>query len=115
MDLSPLIAAFATGLYTVTRAAPSTVGVDGRAVQGAATTFEIQASVFPARGRELQRLPEGMRQKEHVLFYTTTPLQIIGAPDTISIRGVTYEVDSIEDWVSFGGDFYRVLAMRIGN
>jgi hypothetical protein len=115
MDLTPNIDSFATGVYTVTRRASTGVGTDGRAAPASSSTFTIEASVVPLSGRELQRLPEGMRVRDAQKLYTATPLKTIGAPDVITVGGEDYEVSSVTSWVGFGGDFYEVIVLKVGN
>lgn len=107
LDSARLISRFATGTYTVTRRTASTY-VAGRAVAGSSSTLTITASVQPASGRELERLPEGRRAKETRVLYTTTPLYVGGQgaayeADRIAIGGATWEVQHVEAWPAAGG------------
>ena len=102
MDLPDIIQSFGTGTYLVTRRAKA-VFVAGRATPGATTTISIEASVQPATGRDLLRLPEGRRTQETRLVYTTTRLTpgAQGAAyeaDLVLIEGNTWEVQHVETW-----------------
>lgn len=112
MGLSDVISTFATGTYTVTRRAASTYS-NGVRVAGSTSTLSITASVQPVTGRELERLPEGMRTTEVVKLYTTTALRTAdsGDPDHISIDGETYEVQLVERWTAKG--YYKIMALKV--
>lgn len=114
MNFAPNIAAFLTGTYTVTRRGPTTVGADGIADAATASTFTITASVQPLRGRELQRLPEGLRVAERRKLYTSTSLKVIGAPDVVSIDGDDWEVESVENYSQLG-NYYKVVVAKVGS
>lgn len=113
--ITATLGAFQTGSYTVTRRAAPGVVPDGRMHASASSTLTIQASVQPMNGRELQRLPEGARVAERKNVYTRTLLQVNGAPDVVTIDGRDYEVESIQDYVGFGADFYKVTVARVGD
>lgn len=92
---------------TLTRYPSATVGTDGRAVLGTATTSTIRASMQPPSDRQLQRLPEGLRQMVTLMAYTETALrttdQVTELPgDRITYRGETYEVGDVKQWPSAG-------------
>lgn len=115
MDTFGLISDFLTAVkYTVTRRVRATL-VKGRTIQGTATTFNILASVQPASGRDLQRLPEGRRTQETCVLFTTTLLQPGGQmaakeADRVSIDGVSWEVQQVETWRHpTGPTYYRCI------
>lgn len=113
MDAASLISHFATGTYTVTRRASKTLE-RGRAEDGATSTLTIIASVQPASGRDLMRLPEGRRSVETRVVYTATQL-LIGAQgsgfesDLISIDGNTWEVQQVQSWESVDPPYWRCI------
>jgi hypothetical protein len=116
MDLAGLVESFATGTYTVTRN-PTAPFVRGVAQPSTQQTFAIRASVQPASGKDLLRLPEGRRSNETRVIYTTTKLFVGDAgddyePDTVSIDGADWEVQHVETWVQAGlqGTGYRCIA-----
>lgn len=118
-----------TGAYTVTRTGAGDYGDalplslpyaagDGIARLPAPTTFSIQASIQPVSGRDLLRLPEGLRTQQLVCIYTDTALQTALAPsgnqaDVVAYKGQDFECQTILDW-SDSGDFFKVIAQKIG-
>lgn len=115
-DMSDVVDSMITDAYAVTRRTPSSY-VDGRLQASTDTVFEILASVQPATGRDLQRLPEGMRTAETRVIYTTSELLTQGAsqdPDIIAIEGFAYEVQTVEQWVQVG-NYYKALAQKMGH
>lgn len=108
------INALASGTYTVTRYGAGSYS-NGGATLGSSSTFTIRASVQPATGRELQRLPEGERVRDWLAIWTPTLLRTqegSSAPDRISIDGYTYEVAIVDDWMSEGG-YCKAIAQRL--
>lgn len=114
MNFSGVISSFQTGTYTVTRRGATTVGADGRADLTSSSTFAIDASVQPLGGRELQRLPEGMRVAERRKLYTTTALRLNAQPDIIAIDGDSWEVEDISRYDVLG-NYYKVLIAKVGS
>jgi hypothetical protein len=114
VNLTGVIASFATGTYVVTRRGPTTVGSDGRADLATSSTFSILASVQPMSGRELQRLPEGMRVAERRVLFTATTLQVVGAPDVVRVDGEDWEVESVENWGPAIGSFCKATIAKVG-
>lgn len=109
MDSFDVLDSFTTGTYTVTRRPRATVGGDGVFQPGAPTTFTIgdgtpfPASVQPASGRDLLRLPEGRRSIETRVVYTNFELQTGGQAtafeaDRIEIEGDSWEVQQLAPW-----------------
>lgn len=118
MNLSGLVASFSTGTYTVTRRATRTLK-DGRATVGATTTLTIVASVSPANGMDLKKLPEGRRVDGAIAIFTVTQLSIGGVnaayeADQISANGTNWEVAHVETWDDprSGGTAYRCVAVN---
>lgn len=106
MDIASLISSFATGTYTVTRTTRGTLSY-GKYQDGSTSTLQITASVSPASGKDLLRVPEGRRTNESRLLFTTTELytgDAIGElqsgylADTIVIDSKTFEVSHVEIW-----------------
>lgn len=124
MDLPDLISSFSTepagATYPVTRRPASTIDDNGRVVPSANTSVvPIIASIQPATGRDLMRLPEGRRSIETRVVYTVTKLLTgySGAPheaDWIDFDGQTWEVQHVEQWLQTGGDpAYRCVVQAI--
>lgn len=75
-----------------------------------ATTFEIIASLQPMTGRELDRLPEGLRNKGASACYSNTPLlSAIPSQNTVPDRiedpvsGEIWQVEKVDDWFATAG------------
>lgn len=119
MSLRGVIAALATGTYTVTRRAAHSYDADGLLVLGAASTFSIVASVQPVTGRNTVAVPEGYRGEEQRVIFTTTELRGLGdstaapAPDTIALGGETWTIVHTEAWYGLSGaPHWRAYAAR---
>lgn len=116
MNPADLINDFATGTYAVTRRAAATFDSRGRAVAGGTVPLTITASVQPAKGRDLLRLPEGRRSNETRVVFSATQLLVgeqaaSNESDLISIDGQTWEVQHSESWRLPGGDapYWRAI------
>jgi hypothetical protein len=110
MDLSSTVSRFATGTYVVTRDA-RTYGADGRLDTTPSSTFQVTACVQPVAGKDLERLPDGMRTRDVLTIFTATELK---EKDVVAWSGRQYEVDQVEPWSELGG-YYRALATRVGD
>lgn len=113
-DMADVVDSFATDTYVVTRRSPSTY-TNGRLDAPVNTLLSIDASVQPAMGRDLQRLPEGNRTMEVRAIYTTAELFTQGPnqdPDIIAIEGYAYEVQTVEQF-GMVGNYYKALALKI--
>lgn len=115
LNLPGLLASFATGTYTVTRRQS---GGLLRGVQATTTntTLQVQASVQPATGRDLLRLPELRRTKETRVVFSTTQL-LTGdqgqgfEADWITINGDPWEIEHVEQWLQVDSTImWRCLA-----
>lgn len=82
--------------------------VDGRYVEGTETTFQIQTSLQPIKGEELEALPEARRQSAtykiypEVLDAINLPLRTVDDenPDQIEIFGDRHEIYMLENWTN---------------
>lgn len=118
MDLASLIESFATGIYAVTRrTSPAQRFIRGVAQPTSDIVINIRASVQPASGADMLRLPELRRVNETRVVFTTTQLHISDAgdgvqADIISIDGLPWEIQHVETWVQAGleGTGYRCIA-----
>lgn len=63
----------------------------GEVVAGATTTFSILMSFQPLNGRDLDRLPEGQRERVTHKGYTETLLQV-RPPDVVTVGGEAFQV-----------------------
>ena len=59
----------------------------------------IQAHVQQASKKALENLPEGQRTTDDRVFWTETVLQ---AADLLTVGGITYKVQTNEDWIAYG-------------
>lgn len=110
MSVATVIGRFTSGTYTVTRTAAGAY-TGGIYAAGAASTFNIDADVFPVTGRELQALAEGQHGAELRQIFTLTELKTRSPttePDTVSIGGETWEVFRVDAYPSF----YRAVVAR---
>ena len=85
MNVSSLIASFATGTYTVTRTTARSLS-RGKATAGTTSSVSITGSVWPASGNDLKRLPEGRRTSEVMNLMTTTQLYVGGQGSATQTR-----------------------------
>lgn len=116
MDFSSVVLSFASS-YTVIRRSPSAFGSDGRLDAPSTSTLSVRACVQPVTGRDLQRLPEGLRTQEILAVYSMTELYTQGtsqAPDLISIDGDSYEVQSVERWGNLGA-YWKAIVLKVGH
>lgn len=124
IDLDALVASFstvnATG-YAITQRARVQYGfVRGIASATSDSTTYAIASVQPASGRDLLRLPELRRSNETRVLYMTTPLRTGDAgedreADLVLIEGEQWEVQHVETWVQSpdgSGTAYRCIVQR---
>src|ERR1700742_262514 len=124
MDIASLISSFATGdgltngNYQVTRRVACSF-VKGIAQPSTGRLITIQASVQPATGKDLLRLPEGRRSNQTRVVFTTTQLYTgdqadVYAADLISIDGDPWEIQHVEEWLQANGDVagYRCVAQE---
>ena len=115
-DMSDAIACLASGCYTVTRSSTTTV-VNGRRAAPATSTFEIVASIQPATGRDMKRLPEGIRTTEIMTVFTSTELfqalpESAREADRVAIDGGSFEMQVVERWAALG-NYWRCVVARI--
>jgi hypothetical protein len=112
------LARLCTNVYTVTRAGAGSYDTNGRFTAPSVSTFQINASIQPTAGRDLMRLPEGLRTQELISVWSLTPLQTASAPasnqaDIISYGGLNYQVQTVLDWSESGG-FGKYIAQKVG-
>lgn len=106
--ISEIIADFAQAITLKRRAAGTTTL--GRYTPGAQTTSTISGAVVPATGKDLERLPEGMRARATIRIILETELIVHPDPDEIVWLGSTYEVQHAAPWSP--GTFWDCLAVR---
>jgi hypothetical protein len=103
VNVSSLIASFATATsYTVTRTARGSVA-RGKTSAGTTSSVTIVGSIWPASGNDMQRLPENRRATSALNLVTTTELYVGGQgeayeADKVTVDGETYEVTDVDNW-----------------
>lgn len=80
------------------------------------TSFTVDASVTPVDSKDLQRLPEGMRNDGTIRIISPSRLRTAKTsqcrvPDRVDYNGVRYNVELVNDWFNSGG-FYEMFATR---
>ena len=118
LDAADVIASLDTGSYVVLRRSAAGYDDQGRAKPSSTTTLTIDASVQPASGRDLLRLPEGRRAVETRVVFTPTQLLLGGQgsaneADLISMDGRTWEVQQSEGWPGAPG-YCRAIVQVVG-
>lgn len=98
----------------VTRGSVGTTA-NGRYSPGPTSTLTIAGSVQPLNGKDLLRLPEGMRTRDLLAVFTETELRVVDAgagtpPDVLTINGAAYEVEKVERWAELGGYWKAIVA-----
>lgn len=113
MDLSAPVLDFATGTYTVTRASGVGSYVEGVFVPASTSTTGVVACVQPVSGRELQRLPEGLRAKELLSVFTVAALLVAAPgvrPDVVAIDGSNWQVERVERYAELGNYYHSIVS-----
>jgi hypothetical protein len=109
MDLSGAITNLASDSISVSRPAAATYDSKGRLVNnGTASTFSARASVQPATGKDLLRMPEGLRTTDLQAIFCATELK---TGDLVTLPEGVYQVQHVEVWAR-SGNFYRAVASR---
>lgn len=113
-NLSRLIDRFTTGTYTVTRASAANTYVDGVVVAGATTTVSVIGVVQPIPGKDLDRLPEGIRDNEVKYLWTKDELRCgpDKVPDRVSVEGSTWQVEEVRKWDTMGA-YWRAIIRKV--
>lgn len=116
MRLAGAIARLGGAPLAVTRGTAGTLAA-GVFTAGATTQLTLTAMVQPVSGRDLLRLPEGLRTRELVAVFTPTALRTTdehaGTPaDRFTWQGRTYEVQLVEEWSHLGG-YRRAVAAKV--
>lgn len=111
MNLSRLIDRFTTGTYTVTRTGAATAYTDGIRAAPATTTLSVVGVVQPIPGKDLERLPEGIRDNEVKYLWTKVELKCgpDTEPDRVSVEGSTWQVEEVRKWDTLGAYWRAVI------
>lgn len=78
---------------------------DGNWVPGSATTSTIRAAIQPASGRQLEDLPDGIRNEARWLVWSRSEIRL---DDEITHGGSCYRVMHV--WPRADGGFWRAAA-----
>lgn len=116
IDMSSVIANLGATNYTVTRRLSGGY-TDGRRNPPTETVLTVLAMVQPLAGRELDRLPEGLQDKELRAVWTQDELKMTTAddehePDVITIDGAPYQVQTVENWYQLG-NYRRFIVAKV--
>lgn len=90
---------------SLTRRAASAYDDDGNRVPGTPTTSTIRAAIQPASGRQLEDLPDGIRNEARWLVWSRSEIRL---DDEIGHAGSRYRVMHV--WPRFEGGFWRAAA-----
>ena len=109
-DLSSVVGMLATNTITVSRPAANSYDANGVAVARTFSTFDAAAAVQPVRGRDLARMPEGLRGSEMVAIHCATELRL---RDRVAVpsRG-NFEVAHVDQWGE-NGSCWKVFAKQL--
>ena len=115
-DMADAVLLLGSGEYSVTRRAAPLM-IDGRLLPSSSTTFVATGSLQPSSGRDVQRLAEGLRDRETMVLYTSLELQAatpsVGTPgDRIAVNGRDFEVQTHERWAELG-NFHRYMIVLV--
>lgn len=107
-----------SGSYVVLRTAAGAYDENGRYTAGSTSTFSINASIQPVSGRDLQRLPEGLRTLDLKSVWSRTQLFTAEAPagmqaDVITVGPHSYQVQTVLDWFSNAG-YFKYIIQKVG-
>lgn len=114
MSLTGVIGSFKTHTdLLVTRRGDGSY-TDGLFVEGAESTFPIDAVITPVTGKELRQLPEAYHQMSVYTVITETQLKAQDTTtqsegDRMTIAGLEHTVFKVEDWGAFGESFYQAI------
>jgi hypothetical protein len=116
MDMAETIGSFAEAIEIMRY--PSPVFVEGRALNGKPTTTTIDAVVQPTTGRDVQRLPENLRETESIAVWCEYELRGASVEgrtlsDRVVWEGRQYEVKNIERWKNLG-NYVKAICTRVG-
>ena len=117
-DLSDAILALSVPV-TVTRFAEA-VTFEGYKQPAEETTFDINASIQPLMGRDvedLKQLPEGMSTEGVVKVFSVEELRAGSVKnntesDRFEYKGLTYQIELVKDWSDLG-NYYESFAVRV--
>lgn len=81
----------------------------GRYAQGAESNVNITGSMQPLSARDIERLPDGIRERAEFKLFTISTLQTGEMADRTTYNTIVYEIQSVKDWKAQGN--YNVYVM----
>ena len=104
------------GIEVRRRVTDPAVDVNGNQTRGVEAVIKVKpATVHPARGSDLEALPEGDRNFESIMIFTRDELRTAtsgdGEADRVCYDGKDYKVVSAEQWDRQSGH-WRSIAQR---
>lgn len=90
---------------SLTRRAAGAYDDDGNRVPGAPATSTIRAAIQPASGRQLEDLPDGIRNEARWLLWSRSEIRL---DDEVGHAGSRYRVMHV--WPRADGSFFRAAA-----
>lgn len=115
--LASVLDSFPQTTITVSRRGAPYVN-DGVVQPGPNTSLTMIAVVTPVTGRELERLPEGLRTRQPRRFFTVDALRTADdrsrfAADVVTIGDQEYQIERVSDWSDHG--YYESIGVRLEN
>lgn len=115
-ELADAVELLSSGHYLVMRPAAKSV-VNGVVDSPPPAYFWALGSMQPTMGRDVQKLPEGIRERESKVFFTTEVLRTkatatTGQPDQVTVDGELFEVSHLDDWQQLGA-YHRVVLTKV--
>ncbi len=102
MNLSGVIKRRSNITLAVTRRGVPVLGDNGEYTDGASSSILVRGLIYPARGREIQLLPEGRRNDLTMGFLSDVELLTAevggGEGDLMSYQGDTFEALKVDPW-----------------
>ena len=115
LDLAAVVDSLSQPVTLRRYAAPTLTA--GRPAYAAPTLSTIAAVVVPLSGRELDRLPEGLRQRARFAAYTTATVATVGQEaggkaDELAFEGEIYVCELEQGYRQVGG-FARLVLVKV--
>lgn len=110
-NMAPVITALSSQAATKLVRGADTFDSNGRLSSTAyASAVNITVNIQPTGGKDLMRLPEGLREMEVVTIYSVDSLE---NADRVVTGGVTYQIEGSANW-NPNGNYYKAIARKLG-
>lgn len=91
--------------------------VKGRSPDPVTKKILAETSIQPMTGKDLERLPEGMKTTGTKKIYSTVELMTVKTsecrvPDRVLYKSETYQIEESDDWQDLGG-YFKYVATRV--